>query len=99
MKIIACGPEEVIVSMSVKELERMSDVKIGDFYGNGGLSYSKAAGKEIDINKFCDALYNLKLAHETKDKVIDNLKTIIKRIDDAYFPIADFNDFKAERVK
>lgn len=99
MKIIACGPEEVIVSMSVKELERMADIKIGDYYGNGGLSYTKAAGKEIDINKFCYALYDLKLAHETKEKVIDNLQTMIKRINEAYFPIAEFNDFKAEIVK
>jgi len=99
MKIIACGPDEVIVSMKTRELERVANIKIGDYYGNGGISYTKAAGKEIDLIKFTDSLYELKQAHEIKERVKQDLELIISKIDKAYFPIADFNDYKAAVIK
>lgn len=99
MKVIACGLEEVIVSMGVKEFSGMTGVVVGDYYGNGGVSYSKVTGMEFNLMAVNNSIYQLKLAHETKEKVKKDLLHLASVIDRTYFPIADFKDTKAIEIK
>ena len=40
MRVIAAGQKEIVISMEVLEFEKMTNISVGDYYGNGGVSYS-----------------------------------------------------------
>lgn len=99
MKVIVAGQKELIVSLSVIEFEKMVNVTLGDYYGNHGISYTKLTNMEFDLEKTLEAIYQLKVAGEVKNKVKQNLKEMIDRLDKVYFPISEIEDYKGKVAK
>jgi len=99
MRVIAAGQKEIIISMDVIEFEKMTNISVGDYYGNGGVSYSKLTDMKFDLSKTLDAIYQLKVANECKDKVKENLKNMISRIDNVCFPLPEMKEYKSEASK
>ncbi len=96
MKIIVCSAKEVIVSIPVDTFIKLTGHRIGDYYGNGGTSYEKMVGKEFDLSKTVDAMYQLKVSAEVKNRVKNDLSSLIKSVDTALWPMGIVNEFKAK---
>ena len=90
MRILSAGPMEILVSIQKNDFEGLTGIKVGDYYGNGGISYDRLAGREYNISKSISAMHDMRIAAEVKNKVIDELEKIKSKISSAYFPLADF---------
>ena len=99
MKIKCCGYKTVIVEMTHQEFSGITGHSIGDEYGNGGYNWAKAEGKEFDLQKAIENIYSLRLASESKKKVISNLENMISKIDEAYFPLNEIINVEKTEVK
>lgn len=60
-------------------------------YNGPNVSTSELENKEFELDSFIDKVYSLKQASEIKIRVKEDLLCIIKKINEATFPINELN--------
>ena len=97
MKVIVAGPEKVIIEMTTEEFELLTSVRVGDYYGNGGLSPNSLAGVEFDLSNVMKAIFDLKCVYEVKERIKSDLLHVASKMDRLTFPLVSFKDVKAKK--
>lgn len=90
MKVLSCNKKQMIVILSLREFTGITGLGVKEYsqvYGGKNYSPVELENEEFELEDFINSVYSLKQASEVKKKIKDDLTLLIKKIDEATFPV------------